>query len=36
LISIRSGLFGLDRSGWEVALGFWLVGIVANYIPLLL
>ncbi len=36
LISIRSGLFGLDRSGWEVALGFWLVGIAANYIPLFL
>lgn len=34
LISVRSGLFGLDRSDWEVALGFWLVGIAANYIPL--
>jgi hypothetical protein len=34
LNSIRSDLFGVVHSVWETALGFWLVGIAANYIPL--
>jgi hypothetical protein len=34
LISIRSGFFGPVLSGWEAALGIWLVTIAANYIPL--
>jgi hypothetical protein len=34
LISIRSGLSGPATPGWETVLGFWLVAIAANYIPL--
>jgi hypothetical protein len=36
VLSIRSGLLGPARSGWEAALGFWLIGIAANYVPLLI
>ena len=34
LSSIRAGLFGVVRVGWEIALGFWLVSVAANYVPL--
>ncbi len=36
VISIRSGFFGPRASAWETASGVWLVGIAANYIPLLM
>ena len=34
LVSIRSGLLGSAPVGWETVLGFWLISIAANYIPL--
>ena len=34
LISIRAVLFAVVQSGWATALGFWLIGIAANYFPL--
>jgi len=34
VISIRAGLSSNAQVGWEVVLGFWLVSIAANYIPL--
>jgi hypothetical protein len=34
LSSIRAGLFGVARAGWELTLGFWLVSVAANYVPL--
>jgi hypothetical protein len=34
VISIRVGLFGIVQVGWQTALGFYLVSIAANYIPL--
>ena len=34
VLSLRSGLKGPSIVGWEVALGFWLISIAANYIPL--
>jgi len=34
LLSIRSGLLGSAPVGWETVLGFWLISIAANYIPL--
>lgn len=34
LVSIRSGLLGPALVGWETVLGFWLVSIAVNYIPL--
>ena len=34
LSSIRAGLLGVVRVGWEIALGFWLVSVAANYVPL--
>jgi hypothetical protein len=36
LFSIRAGLFAGAPSWWETALGLWLVGIAANYVPLLI
>jgi hypothetical protein len=33
-LSVRASLLGLVIIGWEAALGFWLVTIAANYIPL--
>lgn len=36
LLSVRAGLFGPVRIGWEAALGVWLLGIALNYIPLFL
>ena len=32
--SIRAGLLSGVRVGWEIALGFWLVSVAANYVPL--
>ena len=34
VLSLRSGLKGPSIVDWEVALGFWLISIAANYIPL--
>jgi hypothetical protein len=34
VLSIRAGRFGPVQSGWETALGIWLIGIAANYLPL--
>jgi len=34
LLSIRSALFRTAFVGWEALLGFWLVAIALNYIPL--
>ena len=34
VLSIRAGLSGVVPVTWEVVLGFWLVAIAANYIPL--
>ncbi len=34
LFSIRLGFPGYVKSGWETAVGFWLVSIGLNYIPL--
>ena len=34
LFSIRAGFLGPVQSWWETALGLWLVGISANYVPL--
>ena len=31
---LRGGLFGQVQPVWETILGFWLVGIAVNYIPL--
>lgn len=36
LLSVRAGTINLARLGWETALGFWLVGAAANYVPLLI
>ena len=36
LLSIRAGFIGPVQSWWETALGLWLVGIAANYVPLLI
>jgi len=36
-ITIRPLLYhGTAQPGWETALGFWLIGIGLNYVPLLL
>lgn len=34
VISIWGGLSGPVRIGWEAGLGFWLIGIGLNYVPL--
>jgi hypothetical protein len=34
LVSFRAGLLGPVKINWESALGFWLMGIATNYIPL--
>jgi len=34
LISIRGGLLRAHPSAWEAAIGFWLVSIAVNYVPL--
>ena len=34
--SIRAGFMQSSSTNWESAMGFWLVGIALNYIPLLL
>lgn len=34
ILSIRQGLFRPVHSTWQAVMGFWLVGIAANYIPL--
>ena len=36
LISVRPAIIGLVQPGWATVLGFWLVGIAANYVPLLI
>jgi hypothetical protein len=36
LLSIRSGLLGSHLVGWAGVLGFWLVSIAVNYMPLLI
>ena len=36
LFSLRAGLVSAVQSWWETALGLWLVGIAANYVPLLI
>ena len=36
LLSIRAGLSERVPSNWETALGFWLLSIAANYVPLFL
>lgn len=36
LLSIRAGLMQSSPVNWESAMGFWLVGIALNYIPLFL
>ncbi len=36
LISIRAVVLGLVQSGWATVFGFWLIGIAANYVPLLI
>ena len=36
ILSIRSGLLSPVVPNWETILGFWLVAISANYIPLLI
>jgi hypothetical protein len=32
--SIRAGLFGRVQTGREILIGFWLIGVGVNYIPL--
>lgn len=34
LISIIPGFFNFTQSGWQTVLGYWLVSIAVNYIPL--
>ncbi len=36
LLSIRPAMIGLVQPGWATVLGLWLVGIAANYVPLLI
>ena len=36
LLSIRAGFMQSSPVNWENAMGFWLVGIALNYIPLFL
>ncbi len=33
-LSIRAGLSGTIPVGWEIVIGFWIIGIALNYIPL--
>ena len=34
LFSIRAGLSGAVQISWQTLLGFWLISIAANYVPL--
>ena len=34
LFSIRDGLSGAVQISWQTLLGFWLISIAANYVPL--
>ena len=33
-VSVRAGWSGADRSGWQIIMGLWLIGIALNYVPL--
>ena len=34
LISIFPGIFGFAQSGLQTVIGYWMLGIAVNYIPL--
>lgn len=34
LLSIRAGVLASNPTGWQAVMGFWLLGIAANYVPL--
>jgi hypothetical protein len=34
ILSVRSGGLGFEHLGWSTILGYWLIGIAANYVPM--
>ncbi len=36
ILSVRAGGLGFRPLNWESGLGLWLIGIAANYVPMLI